>query len=72
MSITQGDIVLVNTEPNYGEWHEAVVVSIVQCVVVRTTDFVTPIQYVLDGEDVDYDEHIVPVTKVIPLPKEEK
>ena len=72
MSITQGDIVLINTEPNYGEWQEAVVMSVVQCVVVRTTDIVTPIQYILDGEDVDYDEHIVPVTKVIPLPKEEK
>ena len=72
MSISQGDIVLVNTEPNYGEWQEAVVMEVVECVVDRTTDHVTPIQYILDGEDIAYDEHIVPVTKIVKLPKEEK
>lgn len=71
-SVIPGEIVLVNTEPEYGEWNEGVVIDVVQSVVVKIYDHRTPLTDVIADPDNDYDEIIVPLKNIIKLPKEEK
>ena len=72
MSVIPGEIVLINTEPEYGEWSEAVVIDVVESVVVKIYDHTVPLADVIADPDNDYDEIIVPLKNIIKLPKEEK
>lgn len=72
MSITQGDIVLINTDPDYGEWHEAVVIDVVESVVVKIYDHNSPLTDVIADPDGDHEEILVPLKGIVKLPKEEK
>jgi len=72
VSIIPVEIVLINIEPEYGEWSEAVVIDVVQSVVVKIYDHRIPLTDVIADPDGDYEEIIVPLDKIIKLPKEEK
>jgi hypothetical protein len=60
-----GDRVLVCTEPDYGEWAEAVVVGPVESVLVK---------FMVGSKDRDEwsDPEVVSVVDILKLPKEEK
>jgi len=70
--VIPGEIVLINTDPKYGDWSEAVVIDIVESVVVKIYDHTIPLADVIADPDEDYGEIIVPLNRIIKLPKEEK
>jgi len=72
LPVIPGEIVLINTEPKYGDWNEAVVIDVVESVVVKIYDHTVPLADVIADPDNDYDEIIVPLKNIIKLPKEEK
>ena len=69
--VVPGEIVLINTDPEYGEWHEAVVIDVVESVVVKIYDHNSPLTEVIADPDGDHEEIIVPLKKIVKLPKEE-
>jgi len=67
------DIVLVNTEPNFGEWQEAVVIGQVQAVVVRLLHGTDNAEKVALMKDFDADDELfVPISTVVRHPRDPK
>jgi hypothetical protein len=67
------DIVLVNTEPQFGEWQEAVVIGQVQAVVVRLLHGADNSEKIALMKDFDAeDELFVPVSAVVRHPRDPK
>ena len=65
VTVKAGDRVLVRTEPDYGEWAEAIVVGPVESVLVK---------FMVGSKDRDEwsDPEVVSAMDILKLPKEEK